>query len=154
MLFALIFLVIFLIGFISVKIVGKKQYKNLMVKEVTVESLKYIDETKGLDYHNLTTTDGLVYSILGKYNMQEVENVLTKGTTITIKYYESQFEHKMIIEEIIVNQKLFVSFNNYSLNGVELSGIASISCFILSIALLLRAKNMKNTNNFDELDLR
>ena len=70
MLFALIFLVIFLIGFISVKIAGKKQYKNLMVKEVTVESLKYIDETKGLDYHNLTTTDGLVYSILGKYNMQ------------------------------------------------------------------------------------
>ena len=88
-------------------------YASLQTKEVTVEALKYHYGRHGSDYHDIRTTDGERYVIKGDYRREQLEELLTKGTVITIKWYESDFG-RLCAEEVYVDGDKVAVYNEYN----------------------------------------
>ena len=85
-------------------------YASLQTKEVTVEALKYHYGRHGSDYHDIRTTDGERYVIKGDYRWEQLEDLLTKDTIITVKWYESDLGG-LCAEEVYVDGERVVVYN-------------------------------------------
>lgn len=86
-------------------------YASLQTKEVTVETFKYHYGRHGSDYHDMQTTDGERYVIKGDYSSEQLEDLLTEGTIISIKWYESNFG-TLCAEEMYIDGEMVVSYND------------------------------------------
>ena len=88
-------------------------YASLQTKEVAVEAIRYHFGRHGADYHDIRTTDGERYVIKGDYRREQLEELLTKGTVITIKWYESDFG-RLCAEEVYVDGDKVAAYNEYN----------------------------------------
>ena len=86
-------------------------YAALQTKEVTVETVKHHYGRHGSDYHDIRTTDGERYVIKGDYRQEQLENLLTNGTVITIKWYKGDLGG-LCAEEVYVNGDKVVAYND------------------------------------------
>ena len=86
-------------------------YASLQTKEVIVETFKYHYGAHGSDYHDIRTTDGERYVIKGDYRREQLEELLTKGAVITIKWYESDFGG-LCAEEVYIDGEKVVAYND------------------------------------------
>ena len=68
----------------------------------------------------LSSVDGVKYSIRGEYNRSVVDEVLTEGTEITIKWYERKLltPKKLFIEEIQLEGKVICEYTNHNLTDM------------------------------------
>ena len=127
-------------------------YASLQTKEVIVETFKYRYGRHGSDYHDIRTADGDRYVIKGDYRWEQLEDLLTKGTIITVKWYESDFG-ELCAEEVYVDGKRVVVYNGDLpvKNNIRLMlsifaillGIGS-HCFVKRTLVTLTEQKIKN----------
>ena len=130
-------------------------YASLQTKEVTVEAIMYHYVRHGADYHDIRTTDGERYVIKGDYRREQLEELLTKGTVITIKWYESDFGG-LCAEEVYVDGDKVAVYNEYNNLSVKnnmrlIVGFCTIAFglvglyFVKLILVSLTEQKAKNT---------
>ena len=131
-----------LLGILAIVLPSRPiDYASLQNKEVIVETFKYHYGSHGSDYHDIRTTDGERYVIKGDYRQEQLEELLIKGTTITIKGYESDLGG-LCAEEVYVDGERVVAYdgdlpvkNNIGVFAVVL-GLGGL-CFIRRMLIAL-----------------
>lgn len=86
-------------------------HPSLQTKEVAIDTVESHYGGRGSDYHVIRTTDGERYVIKGSYQREQLAELLTKGTIVTIKWYESDFGIPCA-EEVYVNGERVVEDND------------------------------------------
>lgn len=87
------------------------EYDQLYEKEITIDSLIRM-MTRGSTSFRTTTTDGERYNVSGDYSGPELRDSLQYGTKAHIKYHENRFLFSKYAEEIIVDGKCIVQYND------------------------------------------
>ena len=88
------------------------EYASLQTKTVTVEKFKHHYGSHGSSYDYIRTTDGERYTISGEYQRKQLEELLTKGTTITILWYQNKPFWTLLAEEIYIDGSRVVAFDS------------------------------------------
>ena len=115
-------------------------YASLQTKEVTVETFNYHYQRHGSSYHDIHTTDGERYVITGDYSRNQLEELLTEGTIISIKWYKSD-SGGLCSEEIYVDGERVVIFNDDLINN-DIQLILSVFAIALGIGSLCLVNRM------------
>lgn len=87
------------------------EYDQLSEKEITIDSIKLITY-RGGSYFRITTIDGERYKVSGDYTGSELRNSLQSGTKASIKYHENRFLFLKYAEEVVVDGKCIVQYND------------------------------------------
>lgn len=88
-------------------------YDYLQTKEVIVTAFKNFDGGyKGASYDYIRTTDGEKYNISGDYQRAQLQELLTEGKTVTIKWYKNEPFWTLLVEEMYVDGERVVTYDN------------------------------------------
>ena len=88
------------------------EYGSLQTKSVTVEAFKHHYGSHGSSYDYIRTSDGERYTISGEYQRKRLEELLTKGTKITIMWYQNKPFWTLLAEEIYIDGIRVVAYDN------------------------------------------
>lgn len=89
------------------------EYDQLYEKEIIIDSLKWISGYRGAGGHfRITTANGERYNVSGDYTGTELRNGLQSGTKASIKYHENRFLFLKYAEEVVVDGKCIVQYND------------------------------------------
>ena len=84
-------------------------YDSLQTKEVTVTVFKrFYGGPYGASYDYIRTTDGEKYNLSGDYQRGQLQELLTEGKTVTIKWYKNKPFWTLLAEEMYVDGKRVV----------------------------------------------
>ena len=88
-------------------------YDSLQTKEVTVTVFKHFyGGPKGASYDYIRTTDGEKYNLSGDYQRGQLQELLTEGKTVTIKWYKNEPFWTPLVEEMYVDGDRVVTNDN------------------------------------------
>ena len=88
-------------------------YDSLQETEATVQSFKHFyGGAKGLYVAYLLTTDNEKYILSGDYDHQEAAKQLTAGKSVTLKWYQQKPFGGRLAEEVSVDGKPIVRYDN------------------------------------------
>ena len=88
-------------------------YDSLQETEATVQSFKHFyGGAKGLNVAYLLTTDNEKYILSGDYDHQEAAKQLTAGKSVTLKWYQQKPFGERLAEEVSVDGKPIVRYDN------------------------------------------
>lgn len=128
------------------------EYASLQTKVVTVEAFKRKYGSHGSSYDYIRTSDGERYTVSGDYQRKQLEELLTKGTKITIMWYQNKPFWTLLAEEIYIDGTRVVAYDNDAPVNKTITlivGICSILlglgsfCFIRFILAALGEKTKK-----------
>lgn len=131
-------------------------YDSLEETESTVQSFKHFyGGSKGLNDTYLLTTDNEKYILSGDYDHQEAAAQLTAGNTITLKWYQSNPFGERMAEEVSVDGKPIVRYDNdldrdkkaSFFAGAFLAAVGTGGLLLLNLTL---KTNQKKQNKRDE----
>lgn len=107
------------------------EYDALQTKEVTVTAFKHFyGGLRGTSYDYIRTTDGEEYNLSGDYDRGNLEELLTEGTTATIKWHRNKPFRTLLAEEMYVDGERVVTYDNDKpLDGKSFLILGS--CFIV-----------------------
>lgn len=88
------------------------EYDSLQTKTVTVKTFKRHYGSHGSSYDYIRTSDGERYTISGEYQRKQLEELLAKGTKITIMWYQNKPFWTLLAEEIYIDGIRVVSYDN------------------------------------------
>ena len=131
------------------------EYNELLEKEITVESLKWVHR-KGGDLHcHLKTDAGEKYVIVGKYEYDHdtIEEKLSPGTKAKIKYFEGgiAFFRQNNVEEVYANGECLVSFSPAEKPSGAVAFIGGVLCIVLPASSLKFLRwNIKHIRQLEE----
>ena len=86
--------------------------ESLQSKEVTVSALNYHIRYRSANTYYIRTTEGEMYIISGSYDRHELVKEITAGKGITVNWYQSKAPRALHAEEIFVDEKQVVYYNN------------------------------------------
>lgn len=86
--------------------------ESLQTKEVTVSKLDYHIRYRSANTYYIRTIDGEKYIISGSFDRYELVKDITAGNVITVKWYQSRFPTVLLAEEIFVDGKQVVFYDN------------------------------------------
>ena len=109
------------------------EYDSLQVKTVTVNTFKRHYGSHGSSYDYIRTNDGEGYIISGEYQRKQLEELLTKGTQITIMWYQNKPFWTLLAEEIYVDGIQVVSYDNDAPVNRTISLIIGICSILLGL---------------------
>lgn len=118
------------------------EYNELLEKEITVESLKWVYGGKGAEsrYH-IKTDAGERYVIVGEYEYDHdtIEAKLSPGTKAKIKYFEGRiaFFRQNNVEEVYANGECLVSFSPAEKPSGAVAFIGGVLCIVLPASSLM-----------------
>lgn len=87
-------------------------YDSLQTKEVTISEFRQHYGARGAKYDYIRTTDGQKYNISGDYQREQLNDLLTEGRTVTIKWYKNEPFWTFLAEEIYVDGERIITYNN------------------------------------------
>ena len=88
-------------------------YDSLQEQEATVQSFKHFyGGSKGLNDTYLLTTDNEKYILSGDYDHEEAAAQLTAGKSVTLKWYQQKPFGGRLAEEVIMDGKPIVRYDN------------------------------------------
>lgn len=88
-------------------------YDSLQETEATVQSFKHFyGGSKGLNDTYLLTSDNEKYILSGDYDHQEAAAQLTAGKSVTLKWYQSNPFGERMAEEVMMDGKPIVRYDN------------------------------------------
>ena len=88
-------------------------YDALQSKDVTIAEFKHFyGGPKGASYDYIRTTDGQKYNLSGDYRREQLKELLTEGSAVTIKWYKNEPFWTLLVEEIYVNGERVVTYDN------------------------------------------
>ena len=122
-------------------------YDSLQTKEVTITEFKHhYGGYRGASYDYIRTADGEKYNLSGEYQREHLKELLTKGKTVTIKWYKNEPFWTLLVEEMYVDGERVVTYDND--NPVDWkSPLIFGSCFIaLGIGGFFLLRLFVNTN--------
>lgn len=122
------------------------KYEDLQSREITVESLEWIEATEAEDYYIVTTESGERFRISGQYDRDRLEELLTAGTRAGIRYYENSFlwQSRKFAEVIYVDRECVVEFEQEKSSPWAVMGVSVfLFLFALAIVALLRWEIMR-----------
>jgi hypothetical protein len=123
------------------------EYTSLQTKAVTVEKFKDHYGAYGSSYDYIRTQDGEKYIISGEYQRKQVEELLTEGTSITIKWYRNKPFWTLLAEEIYVDGISVVSYDgNAPANRTVLLSVG-ICAILLGLGCFCFVRFILPTNN-------
>ena len=94
-------------------IVSHVGYDSLQSKEVTISEFKnHYGGRYSASYDYIRTTDGEIYNISGEYQREQCEVLLTKGKTVSIKWYKNEPFWTLLVEEMYVDGERVVTYDN------------------------------------------
>ncbi len=124
------------------------EYDQLIHKEIVISSVEWVSQYKGANFHRITTEDGEQYNITGNYADIDIKEVLPRGKTVSIQYYENKilFQIKRYAEVIFVDGVCVVHYDNDEDNGVWVLYLLSVCCFLAAAAAVcfLRCQILSN----------
>ncbi len=112
-------------------------YEDCREKTVTVDSMRYHYGYISSGYWELRTEDGESYNLTGSFDRSEMKESLTHGVEAQIRYLENWrgnlFGHKYA-EEVVVNGKRIVSYNNDEDQHLTALYLLSGACILFGAA--------------------
>ena len=88
-------------------------YDALQVKDVTITEFKHHHGGyRGSSYDYIRTTDGEKYNLSGDYQRGQLQELLTEGKTVTIKWYKNKPFWTLLVEEMYVDGERVVTYDN------------------------------------------
>ena len=88
-------------------------YESLQSKEVTITEFKHhYGGYRGASYDYIRTTDGEKYNLSGEYQREHLKGLLTKGKTVSIKWYKNEPFWTLLVEELYVDGEQVVTYDN------------------------------------------
>ena len=109
------------------------EYASLQTKEVTVETFSHHYGQHGSSYDYIRTTDGVKYTISGEYQQQQLKEMFTEGTTITIKWYQNKPFRTLLAEEIYIEGTRVVAYDNDKLINKATPLFVGICAILLAL---------------------
>lgn len=149
----LVFVILGILVIILTYIEKPIECTSLHTKAVTVEAFKHRYGSHGSSYDYIRTSDGERYTISGEYQQKQLEELLKKGTKITIKWYQNKPFRTLLAEEIYIDGIRVVAYDNdvpVDKTITLIAGICSILlglgsfCFIRFILATLSEKTKKH----------
>ena len=141
-----------LLGFLVIVLPDRPvDYASLQTKEVIVETFRYHYGQHGSDYHDIRTTDGERYVIKGDYQRDQLEELLTKGTVITIKWYKGDLGGRCAKEVYVEGERIVTNNDDLPIKNnillilgafVVVLGLGSLY-FVRSVLISLTEQKMK-----------
>ena len=116
------------------------------IKEVTITEFKRIS-TRGFSYDYIRTTDGEKYNISGDYQREQLQELLAEGKRITIRWRKNNPFWTLLAEEIYVDGKRVVTYNNGSPGARECSLIVGFCAIAIGTGGLLLIKFSLKSNH-------
>lgn len=111
-------------------------YEEYREKEIVVSGIERDHYIWGNSFTSIVADDGIEYNISGKYNFFELES-LSVGTEASIKYGKNKvFPFIAYIEEMTVDGKQMVTYDNDEPVNWTLTIIFSLILIILGIGFL------------------
>lgn len=134
----------FLLGlycFFSLTLNPTPQYENLKEGTITVDHIKHYP---GLGrfasgYYGLTSAEGVKYHLSGNYDIHILQEKLTDGTTISIKWYSNNtlMIERLYIEEIYLDGELLSSYTNDNQSAMIVAWVSGSALFMIGIGHLI-----------------
>ncbi len=129
-------------------------YDSLQTKEVTITEFKRNSVPRDSSYDYICTTDGEKYNLSGDYQREQLQELLTEGRTITIRWYKNTPFWTLLAEEIYVDGERVVAYDNDLLGAWKtplVIGICAIALgiggfFFLKFSLKSNRKKQKKRN--------
>ena len=88
-------------------------YDALQVKDVTITEFKHhYGGYRGASYDYIRTTDGEKYNLSGDYQREQLQELLTQGKAVTIKWYKNEPFWTLLVEEMYVDGELVLTYDN------------------------------------------
>lgn len=109
------------------------EYASLQTKTVTVEKFKRHYGSHGSSYDYLRTSDGEKYTVSGEYQRKQLEDLLTKGTTVTIMWYQNKPFWTLLAEEIYIDGIRVVTYDNDAPVNKSISLIVGVCSILLGL---------------------
>ena len=112
------------------------EYTSLQTKVVTVETFEHHYSPGGLytgpssSYDYIQTSDGERYVISGEYQRKQLEELLTKGTKVTIMWHRNRPFWTLLAEEIYIDGIRVVAYDSNDVVNKTVGWIVGI-CGIL-----------------------
>lgn len=151
-----ILLILFGIFLATVPHIHSGNYDSLETKEVTITEFKH-NSVRGSSYDYICTTDGKKYNISGNYKREQLQELLTEGQTITIKWFKNTPFCTLLAEEIYVDGKRIVTYDNdlpSTWKNPLVVGVCTIAIGISGLFLiifLLKSNNYKQRNRNERI---
>ena len=112
-------------------------YEDCREKTVTVDFIRYHYGYRSSGHWELRTEDGESYNLTGSFDRSEMKESLTHGVEAQIRYWENWrgnlFGHKYA-EEVVVNGKRIVSYNNDEDQHLTALYLLSGACILFGAA--------------------
>ena len=122
-------------------------YNSLETKEVTITEFKH-NSVRGCSYDYICTTDGEKYNISGNYKREQLQELLTEGRTITIRWYKNTpFRTPLLAEEIYVDGKRVVTYDNDLPSAWKNPLVVGVCTITIGISGLFLIKIFLKSNN-------
>lgn len=101
-------------------LVPPAEYEELLPKEIVIESVEWVRQSRGSSFYRITTESGERYNITGEYERSRVEELLSSGTRASVRYYEGRFlfTTRKYAEVIYVGRECVSAYNNDENNGI------------------------------------
>ena len=109
------------------------EYASLQTKTVTVEKFKRHYGSHGSSYDYIRTTDGERYTISGEYQRNQLEELLTKGTRITLMWYQNKPFWTLLAEEIYIDGARVVTYDNDAPDNKTITLIVGVLSILLGL---------------------
>ena len=112
-------------------------YEDCRQKTVTVDFIRYHYGYRSSGHWELRTKGGESYNLTGSFDRSEMKESLTHGVEAQIRYWENWrgnlFGHKYA-EEVVVNGKRIVSYNNDEDQHLTALYLLSGACILFGAA--------------------
>ena len=106
-------------------------YGALQVKDVTITEFGHHCSSRySTAYDYIRTTDGEKYNLSGDYQREQLQELLTEGKTVTIKWYKNEPFWTLLVEEMYVDGERVVTYDNNKPVDLKSTLICG-SCFIV-----------------------
>lgn len=145
---ALLFLIAVIIPFLP-DIFPDAAYEELNEKKMTVEYISKSHYFRGGDIYRIHTEDGRTYNISGRFECEDIKDVLVEGTDITLKWYRRFPVVYPLAEEVSAYGNVIVSYDNDE--PIERGGLIFFSAITLLIAVMCLAFNLLWTKHLQRL---
>ena len=149
--------IIFSLFMVLYPLIPQTPYEEYTEKEVVIVKFERVHGSKGSVSYCIITDNGDKYTLTGEFNSAELTEVLCDGTIATVKCDDNNlFPFIKYVEEMTVNGKRLVTYNNDAPTDWTINIIVFIVSFFAGVGFLIacRKEIIRNRKQQEKRDAR
>lgn len=112
------------------------RYEDMLHDSIMIQSVQYIRGARGSGHYELTSTQGITYSIWPQDAVRPLDQKVKSGAQVEIKYYTTTFPSHHHISEMSEGEKEWVTYHNYRVRDFIICGVIFFITELLGAMLL------------------